>query len=142
VHYFTAINPHNVRVNNGGFPMMKASVPIEATLAYLPSSFQSAITTISWPLAFSKPEDNPPLFFKSLTDMKDIRKQQHQKQNKVSQDDITTDNIFLNIPESIHKLFESRDLNKLRTQETDFGYISYALILLGNDYTDEAHDII
>jgi len=84
--------------------------------------FQDATSSMKWPLG---PSSSPPLYFESLERLQQIRR------------DVEFD-FVKDIPKTIDTIFP---LNGDQNQR-HFGLISVALVLLGNGFTDECHNLI
>ena len=111
----------------------------------LPAPFQNAIAAMYWSLDAS----NPPLYFQSLSQMKDVRNKQ------VAQ--LSSSNGALDflrgqdLSETLSNVFGSCATTATTTNDAAhhdatyyyyYGWISLALILLGNDWTDECHNLV
>lgn len=103
--------------------------------APLPPSLSAAVSSIKWSLDVG---GAPPLHLKTLQEMKAIREQEAQARATRLPFDFLED-----IPGTVENIFSrennSEEINKDRR---DFGLIATALILLGNGFTDECHNLI
>lgn len=90
----------------------------------LPPIISAALSGIRWPLG----TEAPPLHFRSLDDMKQIRSGSSSNLE-----------LFHDVPAALESLFPLRDTDK---EVRHFGSVSIALILLGHGLTDECHDLV
>ena len=92
------------------------------TAAGLPPALAAAIPAIRWPLG---PTSCPPLYYESLESLNAVR-------------NVPTYLHLLNdLPSHIESLFPPTD-----TEKRQFGLVATALILIGNGFTDECHNLI
>lgn len=89
-------------------------------LSVLPPALAAAIPSIRWPLDSAS---SPPLYFESLESLKAIRKQPPP--------------LLEDLPALVETLFSPADAEKRH-----FGLVATALILIGNGFTDECHNLI
>lgn len=101
--------------------------------AAIPQSIFSAIGSICWPL---DPSLSPAMHFKPLGEMKDIRLQPRQGPSAMRLN--SSHALVKSLPETLNELFPGSDDQERRW----FGIISVSLLLLGNGFTDEAHDLV
>lgn len=87
----------------------------------IPPVLASAIPSIRWPL---DPSSCPPLYFESLESLKALRSS-------------PSFDLLHHLPSTIESLFPPSDADKRH-----FGIVATALILIGNGFTDECHNII
>ena len=90
----------------------------------LPQILSAALPGIRWPLRM----EAPPLHFRSLGDMKEIRS-----------GTLPDLELFQDVPASLETLFPLRDTEK---EIRHFGSVAIALLLLGHGLTDECHDLV
>ena len=115
--------------------MMFQDVPASAvgtgagTARPIPTLFQSAIQSISWPL---DPDSSPPLYLEPLDSMRNIRSKTLQPSDPLA-------DVLRELPGSIEPLVMCPDGNE---DHRNFGLIALALLLLGNGYTDECHSLV
>ena len=91
------------------------------TAAGLPPALAAAIPTIRWPLG---PTSCPALYYESLESLKAVR-------------NVPTPHLLDDLPSQIESLFPPTD-----TDKRHFGLVATALILIGNGFTDECHNLI
>ena len=87
----------------------------------LPPVLASAIPSIRWPLGASS---YPPLHYESLESLKTLRES-------------PALDLLHDLPSTVDSLFTPSDADKRH-----FGIVATALILIGNGFTDECHNII
>ena len=89
-------------------------------MSRLPDDIQHAIQSFSWNL-----KDPPPMRFQSLEEMRQLRIP-----------------IFADIPATIERLSSSGTRSKDKEASYILARIAVSLLLLGNGFTDEAHDLV
>jgi len=98
-----------------------------------PPVLSSTFPSIQWPLASSL---SPPMQYRPLEAMKEFRLAAAAKGAKSVRLD-PTHNLVSRLPETIDTLF-----GKENGDRKCFGIISTALVMLGNGFADEAHDLV
>jgi hypothetical protein len=96
----------------------------------LPPSLANAAASIQWPLG---PEATPPLYLTSLENLRDTIRATDERASRFD--------FLQDLPATIEELFPTTSSSS-SPEERHFGLISLALILLGNGWTDECHNLV
>jgi hypothetical protein len=101
----------------------------------LPRSLVNAAASIQWPLG---PEATPPLHLTSLEKLRDTIRATDERASRFD--------FLQDLPATIEELFPLATTSSscccCSPEERHFGLISLALILLGNGWTDECHNLV
>ena len=94
----------------------------------LPAQLQAAIPSLRWPL---DPSSCPPLHLQSLENLKSLREKTLSANSPLR-------DVLLDLPSTLDSVLPQGD----DEDHKYFGLISMSLLLLGNGYTDECHNLI
>ena len=96
----------------------------------LPSLLMPSISTMNWSLQTPLSESMPPLHYLNMQEMAQLRQEMTTSTHKWME----------NVPQTIDSLFKSN--SEMSPIQYDYAILSLSLLLLGNNCTDEAHNLV